>query len=216
MFRQCSQIKGAVTENSKGLCGRAQKYLVPTGKKAPHLSLLHTVTFTFPAYTIYQSMFFSILFHILSWERNLGSKLCSSHRESTGEVLCTPPITHFQTVPPLWLGSVLLHLTGVGDSFWQPPVLLDGFQKGCSTDIYATRNCAQASDGSLLLKGNCTKIHFPHLQKFFVIVCHVHIGLLCSCCSGRIPNFMLLLRGFTKSLLYFKLRIHSVGPLRGQ
>lgn len=192
MFRHsATKVKGAVTENSMGLWGTAQKYLVPTGKKAPQLSLLHIITFTFPAYTIYQSMFFSILFHVLSWERNLGSKLCSSHGESTGGVLCTSSIIHFHIVHPLWLGSILLHREG-GEGPWQPPVLLDCFQQGCSTDIYATRNCAQASDGSLgFLKGNCTKIHFSHLQKFFAIFCHCQGILLCSPHRGRVSNIAL-------------------------
>lgn len=77
---------------------------------------------------------------------------------------------------------------GAGGGLWQPPVLLDCFQQRCSTDIYATRNCAQASDGSLgFLKGNCMKIHFSHLQKFFVLFgesfCAVLTGegLLISC-----------------------------------
>lgn len=114
MFRHsATEVKGTLTENSMGLRGTAKKYLVPTGKNAPHLSLLHIITFTFPAYTIYQSMFFSILFHVLSWERNLGSKPCFSHGGSTGGVLCTPLITHLHTVHPLWLGSVLL-LSGRG------------------------------------------------------------------------------------------------------
>lgn len=111
MFRHsATEVKGAVTENSTGLWGTTQKYLVPTGKKAPHPSLLHIITFTFPAYTIYQSMLFSVPFHVLSWERNWGSKPCSSHGESTGGALRTPSITHFHIVHPLWQAP----LRGIG------------------------------------------------------------------------------------------------------
>lgn len=202
-----------------GLRGTAQKYLVPTGKKAPHLSLLHIITFTLhlrsqPTQPI--KACFSLFSFTCLAEREIQQASRVPHMGKAQEGRCAPLRLPTSTQCIHCDQAVLLHFAGVGGSFWQPPVLLDHFQKGCSTDIYATRNYAQASDGSLLLKGNCTKIDFPHLQKFSVIVCRVHRALLSSHCRERVLNFTLILRGFTKSIPYFQLGIHSMGPLRGQ
>lgn len=122
---QCKQSKRHCYKKQYGVVRKSTETLGTYRQKISTLSFAYYYIYVPNIHNLSKHVFSLILFHVLSWERSLGSNPCSLHGESMGSVLCTSLITI--TCPHHAFTVTVLYFVLGQEGLWQPPALLDHF-----------------------------------------------------------------------------------------